>query len=250
MTLPFRPPVLAYVLWRSDSLADSALGPVFALRLHADGSTSILARRPDLALDELKFDWGSDTPALSTTHLAAALLADAIGDAVAEQLDVAFADYLAGGDDDAMLLTREEIREWHRELSADEPAIEPPDDPDEDDPDEDDSLASQPFGACCLCQRSGPTVRNFVTLPERAPVPGTGWGCVECGLPADGAMAIVCDPCADRLQEELNSDSIREVIYGLPARGGRCPRAADPEAFVHDRSRHVELQGGGDAWVI
>lgn len=34
------------------------------------------------------------------------------------------------------------------------------------------------LGPCCGCGKLGPTVRTIVALALRAPVPGTGWGCV------------------------------------------------------------------------
>ncbi len=52
-----------------------------------------------------------------------------------------------------------------------------------------------PFGPCCACGATCPTVRNFMFLEQKAPVPGTGWGCCVCGLPADGAVAVLCDAC-------------------------------------------------------
>lgn len=52
------------------------------------------------------------------------------------------------------------------------------------------------YGPCCACSlvRRG-VVRNVVTLNKPAPIPGTGWGCVICGLPMDGALAVLCDGC-------------------------------------------------------
>lgn len=59
------------------------------------------------------------------------------------------------------------------------------------------------LGACCACGKEGETVRNVMMLEKKAPVPGTGWGCVLCHLPNDGAVAIVCDDCVEHSRETL-----------------------------------------------
>lgn len=52
------------------------------------------------------------------------------------------------------------------------------------------------FGACCFCGSEKLATCRLMCLDKKAPVPGTGWGCVLCRLPADGAFAVVCDECA------------------------------------------------------
>lgn len=91
-------------------------------------------------------------------------------------------------------------------------------------------------GRCCACGMAGPTVRNFIMLEKPAPVPGTGWGCLVCGLPSDGALAVVCDACL-----ESNAEIVL-VCYGYAASGDRVPMASlAPEPFDHDMSRHPEV---------
>jgi hypothetical protein len=90
------------------------------------------------------------------------------------------------------------------------------------------------FGPCCACRRSGPTVRNLICLDLRAPVAGTGWGCVVCGLPSNGAVAVLCDACMGA------SADIVDVCHGYAATGMRSARAACTEPFVHDESKHEE----------
>ncbi len=95
------------------------------------------------------------------------------------------------------------------------------------------------LGPCCACG-GHKRVRNIVMLDQRAPVPGTGWGCVTCGLPADGALAVVCDACArDRAP-------LAAVCRGMPADGKRCPieDLADVR-FGHDMAKHPECQDAG-----
>ncbi|WP_218080918.1 hypothetical protein [Anthocerotibacter panamensis] len=89
-------------------------------------------------------------------------------------------------------------------------------------------------GPCCSCGKTGPTVRNFLALPEKAPIPGTGWGCTVCGLPQDGALAILCDQC-------LTTDppKVKSLIYGYPAHQQRyIGPSLGP--FDHDYAQHPE----------
>lgn len=84
----------------------------------------------------------------------------------------------------------------------------------EDFDDDEDSLDDLPdLGLCCACQcESTPDnpVRNLLMLHYKTPLPGTGWGNVEKGLPFDGADAVVCDRCL-----ETNAP-LTFYIYGLP----------------------------------
>lgn len=94
------------------------------------------------------------------------------------------------------------------------------------------------FGACCICRKEGATVRNFVMLQLLSPIPGNGWGCMVCGLPPNGATAVVCDSCVS--QEPL--PEVRDVIVGHAAAKLRMPRCElGDEVFDHDRSKHPEL---------
>lgn len=93
------------------------------------------------------------------------------------------------------------------------------------------------LGPCCACGVTGPTVRNFMMLSKHAPVAGTGWGCVVCGLPSDGAIAVVCDACVDASVE------ITEVCDGWVQDGGRCSvdGLAD-DVFDHNLEMHRNEQ--------
>ena len=87
-------------------------------------------------------------------------------------------------------------------------------------------------GACCACGRSDREVRNIIALAFRAPVPGTGWGCVVCGLPSDGAIAVVCDQCL-----ELDAPIV-EVCNGYATNGKRLNRIFVTEPFDHKDIPH------------
>lgn len=112
------------------------------------------------------------------------------------------------------------------------------------------------LGSCCICERIDPTVRTIITLPKRSPSPGKGWGCLACGLPTDGALAVICDVCAGPVDEVgCNLDStvperLRFACRGYPGADGRVPIGElDPTPFVHDLSFHREeiAELGGQA---
>lgn len=91
------------------------------------------------------------------------------------------------------------------------------------------------LGTCCACGQDGPTVRNIMMLDFRAPVPGTGWGCIVCDLPSDGAIAVLCDTCAE------NNAEIRDVCVGQPADNVRASIKTVQRPFGHDLSKHVVI---------
>jgi hypothetical protein len=82
------------------------------------------------------------------------------------------------------------------------------------------------LGPCCACGQSGHTVRNIIMLDRLCPTPGRGWGCLQCGLPLDYAIAVLCDVCLESKAE------IKFVCTGYPAEGGRTPIEQAPEAKV------------------
>jgi len=87
------------------------------------------------------------------------------------------------------------------------------------------------LGPCCACRTVGPTVRTIMMLSVRAPG-GHGWGCLQCGLPQAGAIAVLCDRCL-----ETNAP-ILDVCYGYPSSGGRVARESCVEPFDHDMRMH------------
>lgn len=103
---------------------------------------------------------------------------------------------------------------------------------DEDDPDYDECAEEHDYGACCACDTTGPTVRNFIGLEKEAPVPGQGWGCVICELPCNGALAVICDSCleAERLPTQ--------AIYGYPSLKRRISLGALIKEFKHKDGYH------------
>lgn len=87
------------------------------------------------------------------------------------------------------------------------------------------------LGPCCACGGFD-AVRNVVMFPLRATQPGYGWGCLECGLPSDGAVAVVCDRCFE------NDVEVRFACDGPPTNQQRVPMSELVEPFDHDDAKH------------
>ena len=95
------------------------------------------------------------------------------------------------------------------------------------------------LGNCCICE--GQKVRNLVMLHYRGPQPGTGWGCAQCGLPPDGAMAALCDDCLKSYQ--TGESVLKYVCDGYPRENKRAPLDSlnREEIFDHDIEQHPEI---------
>jgi hypothetical protein len=92
------------------------------------------------------------------------------------------------------------------------------------------------LGSCCACGCYGAQVRNILLIQRLAPVPGTGWGCVVCGLPSDGAIAVVCNDCL-RLGRKIN-----QVVSGYVSEKGRIPVHELREGvFCHREHLHARV---------
>lgn len=76
-------------------------------------------------------------------------------------------------------------------------------------------------------------------LEYKAPTPGTGWGCRECGLEQDGALAVLCDDCIEKRAP------IRWACLGDPARLGRVEVEQLTGLHQCDLSKHPEAQALG-----
>jgi hypothetical protein len=92
------------------------------------------------------------------------------------------------------------------------------------------------LGPCCMCETTE-GVMNIIVLSRRSAIPGHGWGCFSCGLPADGAFAVLCDDCLGLWQQDESRLMI--ACRGYPATEGRIPIAdLPPGKFDHDDSKH------------
>lgn len=90
------------------------------------------------------------------------------------------------------------------------------------------------LGPCCNCGTLE-GVTTVVMLPWTAPVADQGWGCAVCGLPLDGAVAVLCGACA------LDGGGFKSICVGYPGAGERMPvEAWKPRArsFEHDKTKH------------
>lgn len=90
------------------------------------------------------------------------------------------------------------------------------------------------LGLCCSC-RGVENVRNIIMLHQLAPIAGTGWGCFECDLPANGAIAVICDSCLEANKE------IVDVCLGNSASRNRVSlKSLSAKTFDHDYFKHPE----------
>lgn len=104
---------------------------------------------------------------------------------------------------------------------------------------DDEDEVTPDLGSCCLCE-STVDVFTVLMIRKKAPLPGRGWGCVVCGLPSDGALAVVCNTCAEQLETvgEDPATLLRFACRGYPGPDGRVPIESLTGTHDHDRSRH------------
>jgi hypothetical protein len=102
------------------------------------------------------------------------------------------------------------------------------------------------LGPCCVCEKTGPDVRNILMLNQLSPIPGRGWGCLACGLPLNGAIAIVCDGCLEALNQGLE---LKFACRGYPGKDGRVPIEELAGEFDHNILKHPELNTQSGAYL-
>lgn len=97
------------------------------------------------------------------------------------------------------------------------------------------------LGSCCICGVVGATVVNVLTLPQKAPLPGRGWGCVVCMLPSDGAVAVICTPCLETFGEGGQDivGKLVEACRGWPGVDGRVPIGELGGEHRHNETVHA-----------
>lgn len=98
-----------------------------------------------------------------------------------------------------------------------------------DDDDDDDDYVPM-LGPCCICGDEHSVA--IVMLEVKGLVAGHGWGCVACGLPMNGASAVLCEACVDDWQHD--AAPLRFACRGYPATDGRVPIEELTEPHVHD----------------
>lgn len=96
------------------------------------------------------------------------------------------------------------------------------------------------LGPCCICRGTGEDVRNVIMLKKKAPIPGKGWGCLQCGLPMDGAAAVLCDFCLMTYRAR-GEEILKYVCRGYPASDGRVAiQTLSTTEFDHDLTKHPD----------
>ncbi len=96
------------------------------------------------------------------------------------------------------------------------------------------------LGKCCICETENESVKNLITLHKKIPdsEKNGGWGCFVCGLPASGAVAVLCDDCLDKTIAK--KVEIKLACLGYPGENRRIELDKLTEEFDHDLSKHPE----------
>lgn len=93
------------------------------------------------------------------------------------------------------------------------------------------------LGPCCACGGTEAVV-NILMLSHEAPQHATGWGCAICGLPANGALAVLCEGCLTAKNKPT------QICVGYPGDGVRIPleQAKQAPRFEHNMAKHVAYE--------
>lgn len=92
-------------------------------------------------------------------------------------------------------------------------------------------MGDMELGTCCGCGTLE-GVRNILMLHQKSPMPGRGWGCMQCDLPFAGATAVVCDHCLEQpLKFACAGDDWK----------GRVPIGTLKGYHLHDLTKHTEM---------
>lgn len=111
------------------------------------------------------------------------------------------------------------------------------------------------LGPCCRCGRDEGNVRTLVMLNHRTfyagPEPKNAWGCAQCGLPSIGAIASLCDQCAEELRTKhglpKGDTGVPNIVPELrtfmgPGKKERLSiDLLDPRPFGHNMWLHPEV---------
>lgn len=92
------------------------------------------------------------------------------------------------------------------------------------------------YGPCCICE-SETDVRNLIQLDYKVKSE-SGWGCVQCGLFPEGAVAIICDTCLEKYSDKIE-ESIRFLMDG---RERRIPVISEIDRIPHEHDMRYHQQ--------
>ena len=94
------------------------------------------------------------------------------------------------------------------------------------------------LGTCCVCEGEM-EICNILQLGYKVESE-TGWGCLQCGLAMEGAVALVCDTCFIAYGNEIE-DQIKYLVSDkerIPV-----PPVENRVTHKHDLSLHPEYTG-------
>ncbi len=96
------------------------------------------------------------------------------------------------------------------------------------------------LGSCCICEVNDDSVQNLIQLDFKVFGSETCWGCFQCGLPMEGAVAAVCDTCFQQYYE-TDLESHLKFLMDTKDRRIPVPPVAERVPHEHDLSKHPEV---------
>lgn len=115
-------------------------------------------------------------------------------------------------------------------------------------------IEEKDFGTCCICVDHSASSVFF--LPLETPKSGTGWGCLMCGSPFNGAIIVLCACCIPRFAIG-GPAMVQEFVWGQvgsylrrPLKELANPLTREPIPFLphkagyHDQFIEGRVMGG------
>ena len=96
------------------------------------------------------------------------------------------------------------------------------------------------YGSCCVCGNLQDVNNIFQLSYKVGSESESAWGCFGCGLPIEGAVAVVCDACIEKHGLDNIDGHIKFLMDG---REGRIPVPPVEKRVPHehDLSLHPEV---------
>lgn len=106
---------------------------------------------------------------------------------------------------------------------------------------DDDGADIPNLGKCCRCLKNHASVVWMAPFEVPKEGQGRGWGCFVCGLPENGAVSVLCEPCSETLEGNADMrdqwEMMPTVCIGYPSDNHRTV-LHELVPFHHDLSRH------------
>lgn len=96
------------------------------------------------------------------------------------------------------------------------------------------------LGPCCICE-STKDVDNLLQLDFKVKSESC-WGCWQCGLPVEGAVAAVCDACMEKYKDDVDIETKLKFLMDTAERRIPMPPVEERVPHVHDLSKHPEVE--------